>query len=68
MFRLQIRQKTIKLFMKECILNEDDIFIILDKKEYLRYFDILPLLMNNSNLFVFLYLYFLLYIILIIGQ
>lgn len=49
------KQKPIKLFMKECILNEDDIFIILDKKEYLRYFDILPLLMNNSNLFVFLF-------------
>ena len=45
----------IKLFLKECIVNEEDVFIILDKKEYIRYFDKLPLLMNNSNLFVFLF-------------
>ena len=49
------KQNMIKLFLKECIVNEEDVFIILDNKEYIRYFDILPLLMNNSNLFVFLF-------------
>lgn len=49
------KQNMIKLFLKECIVNEEDVFIILDKKEYIRYFDKLPLLMNNSNLFVFLF-------------
>ena len=42
----------IKLFLKECIINELDDFLILSKKEYLRYFDILPLLIEENNIFI----------------
>ena len=44
-----------KLFLKECIVNEDDIFLILNIEEYIRYFDILPLLIDNNNLFIILF-------------
>ena len=49
------KQNMIKLFLKECIVNEDDIFLILNIKEYIRYFDILPLLIDNNNLFIILF-------------
>ena len=45
----------INLFLKESIINDNDVFIILDKKEYIRYFDILPLLIDNNDLFVFIF-------------
>ena len=49
------KQNMIKLFLKECIVNEDDIFLILNIEEYIRYFDILPLLIDNNNLFIILF-------------
>ena len=49
------KQNMIKLFLKENILNNIDYFLILEEKEYIVIFDFLPLLMTNSNLFVFLF-------------
>lgn len=49
------KQNMIKIFLKECIINEYDTFIILSKKEYIRYFDILPILLENNNLFILLF-------------
>lgn len=47
------KEKMTKLFFKEGILNDNDLFIILDKKEYYFYFDYLPILLEfNCNLFV----------------
>ena len=49
------KQNMIKLFIKECILNNNDICLMLDKKEYIRYFDILPILLENNNLFILIF-------------
>lgn len=47
------KQKMIKLFFKECIINLDDIFVVLNKEEYYKYFDLLPLLIEfNNDLYV----------------
>ena len=47
------KQKMIKLFLKENILNNIDYFLILEEKEYIVIFDFLPLLLEN-NLYIFL--------------
>lgn len=44
--------KIMKLFLKENILNNNDIFLILSIKEYINISDILPLFINNCNVFV----------------
>jgi len=46
------KQEMIKLFLKECIINKEGVFIIIDEKEYIRYFDIFPLFIENNNLFI----------------
>lgn len=46
------KQNMIRLFLKDSIINNDDIYIIIDIKEYYKYFDILPLFIDNNNLFV----------------
>ena len=40
--------KMIKLFLKEKILNTDDLYLILDNIEYNKIFDYLPLLIDNQ--------------------
>ena len=46
------KQKMIKLFIKECLVNINDLFIIIDKNEYLKYFDYFPLFIEDNNLFI----------------
>lgn len=43
----------LKLFLKEMIINDKDMFIFLNYKEYILYFEYLPLLLNNNNLYIF---------------
>ncbi len=46
------KQKMIEMFMKESILNVNDIFLILNEREYIYNFDYFPLLLDNINLYI----------------
>ena len=46
----------IKLFLKEMILNYKDFYLILNKKEYIRIFDYLPLLIGEDNINIYIFI------------
>ncbi len=46
--------KTKLLYLKENIINNQDIFLIINHTEYYKIFDILPLLLENNNLYILL--------------
>lgn len=44
-----IKQKLIKLFLKEKILNIHDLYLVINKYEYIRISDYLPSLIDEDN-------------------
>lgn len=44
-----IKQKMIKIFLKEKIINTQDLYLIINKYQYIRIFDYLPLLIDEDN-------------------
>lgn len=47
------KEKMTNLFFKECIINNNDIFIVLEKNEYYQTFDYFPILLEfNCDLYV----------------
>ena len=44
----------LNLFFKEGLINNKGMFIILEENEFIRYFDMLPLFIDDNDVFVFI--------------
>lgn len=49
------KQKLTILFLKDAIINYNDIYFIIEKNEYYKLFDYLPAFIEDNNLFVLVY-------------
>lgn len=49
------KQKMTKLFLKDAIINYNDIYLIIDINEYYKLFDYFPIFVDENNLFVLVY-------------
>ena len=45
--------KFIKLFLKEMIINDKDIYLILNYEQFISLFLYFPLFLNNNDLYIF---------------
>jgi len=48
------KQKMIKLFLKDSIINYNDLYLVLYYIEYIKIFDYLPVLMGDENINIYI--------------